>query len=333
MFWINLILSLMLLASSLLADEMIWIPSGTFWMGSDERGMPDTKPWHQVTVDGFWMDRAPITNIEFSEFVKETGYVTTAEKRLDPKQYPGARLQDLEPAGIVFVQTEGPVDLTKPLNWWKLIRGASWEHPEGPHTNIENLSDHPVVHVSYEDAQAYAKWKGKRLPTEAEWEYAARGGLEKKKYVWGDEKLPEGKWMANIWQGKFPYDNSAEDGFMGTSPVKHYPPNGYGLYDMSGNVWEWCSDWYDAKYYSVSPSKNPQGPEKSYDPNEPRIAKRVLRGGSFLCCDQYCRRYVPGGRGKNSPDSGTSNIGFRCVKSHPLPKETPDLHPPVSSFD
>lgn len=296
-------------------EGMVWIPKGTFWMGSDEKELPDTKPWHRVTVDGFWIDVAPVTNQQFAQFVEETGYLTTAEKPLDATFYPEATEEERVPAGIVFVPPTQPVNGRNHLHWWKLIPGADWRHPEGPESSIEGKEDHPVVHVSYEDALAYAKWAGKRLPTEAEWERAARGGHEKKKYVWGNEFRPKGHWQANLWQGIFPYKNTAEDGFLTTSPVGSFPPNDFGLYDMAGNVWEWCSDWYHASYYEFSESKNPQGPSNFYDPLAPETAQKVLRGGSFLCNDQYCRRYVPGARGKNPPDSGTCNIGFRCVKN------------------
>lgn len=317
-----IVLLLMFFTVAIGAEEaappgMAWIPEGTFWMGSDEDGMRDTQPWHQVTVNGFWIDIAPVTNAEFAAFVKATGYITTAEKPLSLKDYPHATAKELEPAGIVFHSPKAPIDMRKPLSWWRLIPGASWQHPEGTDSTWKGREEHPVVQVSWDDAVAYAAWAGKRLPTEAEWERAARGGEEKKIYVWGNEFKPEGKWQANIWQGNFPYENSGEDGFVGTSPVKSFPSNQYGLYDMSGNVWEWCNDWYDYRYYSSSPKENPKGPAESNDLNEPLVAKKVLRGGSFLCCDQYCRRYVPGGRGKNAVDSGTSNIGFRCVKDKP----------------
>lgn len=293
-----------LLCVCALHAEMVWIPPGTFWMGSDEPTMSDTHPWHEVFVDGFWIDRAPVTNAEFAAFVAATGYLTTAERSLN----------SLEPAGIVFVSPQKPVDMRNSLSWWMLVPGADWLHPLGPHSSVVGKDTHPVVQVSWDDAQAYAAWVGKRLPTEAEWERAARGGLEKKTYVWGDVFKPDGKWQANLWQGRFPYHDTAEDGYAGTSPVGSFPANAFGLFDMSGNVWEWCSDWYHPDYYRSSPARNPQGPASSYDPYEPTIPKRVLRGGSYLCNDQYCRRYIPGGRGKNAPDSGTCNIGFRLVK-------------------
>lgn len=311
----KLLVSCILLFQALFAaSKMVWIPEGEFWMGSDEKDLEDSRPWRKVFVDGFWMDETPVTNKEFAAFVAATGYVTSAEKPLDPKANPGADPKLLQPAGFVFCSPKEKVDRNNHLNWWKLVPGANWRHPEGPGSSLAGKEDHPVVHVSWHDAMAYAAWAGKRLPTEAEWERAARGGLEKKAYVWGDIFKPGGKWHANLWQGHFPYHNSGEDGHMTTSPVKSFPKNGYGLYDMSGNVWQWCSDWYHARYYDSAPLRNPQGPEASFDPHEIGVAKRALRGGSFLCSDDYCRRYVPGARGKNTPESGANNIGFRCVK-------------------
>ncbi|MBX6313325.1 MAG: formylglycine-generating enzyme family protein [Isosphaeraceae bacterium] len=294
---------------------MVWIPGGTFLMGCDDPDMVDARPWHEVTLDGFWMDQTEVTNEQFAKFVAATGYITTAERALDPKDYPGVPTEQLKPSGIVFSPPSQPVPLDNHLQWWRMVPGADWRHPEGPESSIEGREKHPVVHVSWEDAAAYAQWAGKRLPTEAEWEYAARGGLERKHFVWGDELKPEGKWMANIWQGHFPVENKAEDGYSRTAPVGSFPPNGFGLYDMAGNVWEWCADWYQPDYYKWSPKVNPQGPETSHDPMEPGIPKRVNRGGSFLCSDMYCKRYDPGGRGKGAPDSGASHIGFRCVLS------------------
>jgi formylglycine-generating enzyme len=299
------------------------IPGGAFWMGSDEPNMPDARPWHLVTVDAFWMDRTEVTNEEFERFVRATGYVTTAERPLDPAKYPGAPKDALVAAGIVFAppssaslagRSPSPRN-DDPMTWWRLVPGATFRTPEGPGTSIVGRERHPVVHVSWDDANAYARWTGKRLPTEAEWERAARGGLEKKRFTWGDDPLPGGRWQANVWQGTFPSRNTREDGFERTAPVASFPPNGYGLYDMAGNVWEWTADWYRADYYAKSPARDPHGPEDSWDPAEPSIAKRVTKGGSFLCADDRCRRYEPGGRGKAAPDSGTSHTGFRCVRS------------------
>jgi sulfatase modifying factor 1 len=224
------------------------------------------------------------------------------------------KVEDVEPFSTVFTPTPTDVELNDPLQWWRRSRAADWRHPEGEGSSIEGREKHPVVHVAYEDAEAYAKWAGKRLPTEAEWEFAARGGLEKKPYAWGDDLKPGGRWMANIWQGRFPRENTKEDGYYTTAPVGTFPPNGYGLYDMAGNVWEWCADWYRDDYYKTAPSKDPKGPETSHDPAEPGTPKRAQRGGSFLCSDLYCVRYRVGTRGKGEPGSPTSHVGFRCAK-------------------
>jgi formylglycine-generating enzyme required for sulfatase activity len=295
-------------------EGMVWIPGGEFWMGVDDQHFPDAQPVHLVRVDGFWMDRTEVTNAMFAEFVQATGYVTVAEKPPDAKDFPGVPAEDLVAGAPVFTPPEQDVPLDRPLSWWRYVPGADWRHPEGPGSTIEGRENHPVVHVCWHDAVAYAQWAGKRLPTEAEWEFAARGGLDRKKYSWGDELRPGGQWQANIWQGRFPRENTQEDGFARTAPVGSFPANGYGLVDMAGNVWEWCSDWYHPEYYRVSPRRNPQGPERSFDPHEPRIPKRVQKGGSFLCSDLYCVRYMPGTRGKGAPDTGQSHVGFRCVR-------------------
>jgi len=299
-------------------EGMVWIPGGEFWMGSAEPMFPDARPIHKVYVDGFWMDRTTITNEQFAAFVAATGYVTAAERKADPALYPGAPPEMLEPGAPVFIPPSQPVPLNNLLNWWRWQPGARWNQPEGPGSSIAGRQKHPVVQIAYEDAAAYAKWIGKRLPTEAEWEFAARGGLDRKTFVWGDQDVPDGKQMANTFQGHFPDINSAKDGFEGTAPVCSFPVNGYGLCDMSGNVWQWTSDWYRPDYYQVLAAKqgvvrNPEGPADSYDPSDPGVPKRVQKGGSFLCTDQYCMRYRPGGRGKGEAAIGASNVGFRLV--------------------
>jgi formylglycine-generating enzyme len=300
-------------------EGMVWIARGTFWMGCDDCGMPDALPTHRVSVDGFWMDRTPVTNAEFELFVQTTGYVTVAERQLDPKDFAGIPRDKLVPGSAVFHATSEPVPLDNPLQWWRYVPGASWRHPEGPGDDVRDRADHPVVHIAFEDAAAYATWAGKRLPTEAEFEFAARGGLDRNRYAWGNEMAPGGKAMANTWQGRFPASDGGEDGYRGTSPVTAFPPNGFGLYDMGGNVWQWCSDWYRPDYYTTLAAepvaRNPQGPSDSFDPQEPGLAKRVLRGGSYLCTDQYCARYLVGSRGKSEISSATSNLGFRLVRS------------------
>jgi formylglycine-generating enzyme required for sulfatase activity len=297
---------------------MVWIPPGTFTMGCDDVRTPDAQPLHPVSVDAFYIDATPVTNAEFEKFIDATHYVTVAERKPDPKDYPGVPAEKLVAGSAVFVQPPHDVPLDDPFQWWKYVAGANWRHPEGPESDLKGREDHPVVQICFEDAQAYAKWAGKRLPTEAEYEYAARGGLDRKKYAWGDELTPNGKYQANIWTGHFPSENNKADGYLGTSPVRAFPPNGFGLYDMGGNVWVWCSDWYRPDYYqsfdTKTPTKNPLGPKDSADPDEPGVAKRVLRGGSFLCAERYCTRYLVGSRGKGAPDSASVNIGLRCVK-------------------
>jgi formylglycine-generating enzyme len=299
-------------------DGMVWVPGGTFWMGCDDCEMPDAAPAHLVTVDGFWMDRTPVTNAEFAKFVKATGYATIAERKPDPKDFPGAPPENLVAGCAVFSPPTDDIPLDNPYAWWRYVPGANWKHPEGPGSSIAGREDHPAVHIAWDDAVAYAKWAGKRLPTEAEFEFAARGGLDRNRYAWGNELKPSGKWAANIWQGRFPSQNTNEDGYPRTAPVTAFAKNGFDLYDMGGNVWQWCSDWYRPDYFAQQAGQgtahNPQGPADSFDPQEPGIPKRVQKSGSFLCSDRYCSRYLVGSRGKGASDSGSSNTGFRCVK-------------------
>ncbi|MGG5817288.1 formylglycine-generating enzyme family protein [Falsiroseomonas sp. HW251] len=303
-------------------DGMRPIPGGSFTMGSNHHYVEE-RPAHRVSVSPFWMDEATVTNAEFARFVEATGYVTVAERPLDPAMYPGAKPEMLKPGSLVFTGSEGPVDTRDYRNWWCWVPGACWRHPEGPGSDVGDRADHPVVQVAYEDAEAYARWAGKELPTEAEWEFAARGGLEGKEFVWGDELVPDGVHMANVWQGSFPWQNLAEDGYDLTAPVRSFPPNGYGLYDMAGNVWQWTADWF-ARGHAADPAKpccaptDPRGPamEGSYDPASPaiRIPRKVTKGGSFLCAPSYCRRYRPAARHAQMVDSGMSHIGFRCIR-------------------
>ncbi len=303
-------------------EGMVQIPGGTFDMGGKtEQASPDEFPRHQKEVQSFWMDQHEVTNRQFKEFVEATGYVTTAERAIDweeikkqlPPGTPKPAEEMLQPGSMVFFATDGPVPMDNPSKWWKWVIGANWKHPRGPESNLEGKMDHPVVHVSYEDANAYAEWAGKRLPTETEWEWAAMGGKDDPVYPWGNQSAKNASDKANFWQGLFPFQDRGEDGFTGTAPVMTYPPNGYGLYDMAGNVWEWCGDWYHAQAYSFEISGQDR-PQKSLDPDEPMIPKRVVRGGSFLCNDSYCSGYRVSRRMKTSEDSGLSHTGFRCVK-------------------
>lgn len=309
---------------------MQWIPPGEFTMGSDAAdARPDERPRHRVHVDGFWIDTTPVTNTQFRAFVEATGHVTTAEraptmeeimKQLPPGTPPPAK-EALVAASMVFHPPDAATPPTDALQWWAWVPGADWRRPEGPGSGTEGKDDHPVVQVSWDDAAAYAKWAGKRLPTEAEFEYAARGGLEGKTYAWGDAAISDDHPQCNVWQGDFPQRNLVNDGYARTSPVGAFPANGYGLRDMAGNVWEWCGDWYRADAYAADAAKglvlNPTGPNQSLDPDEPFTPKRVTRGGSFLCHASYCASYRVSARMKTSPDSSTNHIGFRCVKSGP----------------
>ncbi len=293
---------------------MVLLKGGAFFMGSDD-GPNDEQPVHEVVVGAFWMDKTEVTNAQFEAFVKATGYVTVAERPLSAKDLPGL-LPEYEgkTISLCFRPPKGEVDLKDVSQWWVPTMGANWRHPDGGKSGIEGKAQHPVVHVCWDDAMAYCKWAGKRLPTEAEWEFAARGGGVKQRFVWGNEFNPAGKWMANTWQGKFPGENTGEDGAKDTSAVGTYPANGFGLFDMAGNVWEWCSDLYLPDFYAKSAKENPQGPQTSFDPDEPGVKKRVTRGGSWMCSDSYCRGYRPSARMKTAPDTGLQNTGFRCVK-------------------
>ncbi|HWE37654.1 MAG TPA: formylglycine-generating enzyme family protein [Isosphaeraceae bacterium] len=305
---------------------MVWVAGGTFTMGTDsERAWPDERPSHRVRVDGFYIDATEVTNAEFKEFVAATRYVTTAEKapaldeimRQVPPGTPPPPREMLVPGSLVFRAPTGRVDLSDVSQWWRWTPGADWRHPEGPGSTIDGKDDHPVVHVSWDDAVAFTRWAGKRLPTEAEWECAARGGLDRTYYTWGDEPPTRSSPRANTWQGDFPSKNVAHDGFHTTAPVRSFPPNGFGLFDMAGNVWEWCVDYYDPEIYRRRAGRvvdDPTGPDRPVDPAAPR---RVQRGGSFLCSDDYCLRYRPSARQGGAPDTGMSHVGFRCALSGP----------------
>ena len=304
---------------------MKFIRGGSFMMGADNnQASEDEYPKHTVQVNDFWIDENEVTNSQFKKFVEATGYITTAEQKPDweelkktvPPGTPKPPDSVLVAASLVFKQAGGPVNLQDYNQWWSWIAGADWKHPQGPGSDINGRDNFPVVHVSWYDAMAYCKWAGKRLPTEAEWEYAARGGLTNAIYPWGNEHVNTGPPKANSWEGKFPYLNEMKDHYTNAAPVRSYAANGYGLYDMAGNVWEWCSDWYDAGYYSSlkGATLNPKGPSKSFDPEDPYTPKKSLRGGSFLCNDSYCSGYRVARRMKSSPDTGLEHTGFRCVK-------------------
>ena len=302
-----------------MTDDLAWIPAQTCTLGSNHH-YAEEAPTHRVDLDGFWIQTHQVTNAEFAEFVSATGYSTVAERPLDPADFPGAAAENLQPGSMVFTRTRGPVDLRHLSLWWTWTPGASWRHPEGPSSSMVGREDHPVVHVAYEDAAAYAQWAGRSLPTEAEWEVAARGGIEQAAYTWGEEPEPPGQRLANYWHGPFPW--RPQPGYGTTTAVGSYPANGYGLCDMAGNVWEWTSDWYSASHPSDPDRpcclpRNPLGPDvgDSYDPQQPqfRIPRKVIKGGSFLCADSYCQRYRPAARRPQMVDTGMSHIGFRCV--------------------
>ena len=315
--------------------EMVRVPGGEFFMGTTDlsggtqlcgRADPtaDALPVHRVRVHPFWMDRDEVTNAQFAAFVTATGYVTVAERAPQAEEFPGAPAGALVPGALVFTPPAGPVALDDPTNWWRFLPGADWRHPAGPGSGGDGRDHYPVVQVAYDDALAYARWAGKRLPTEAEWEFAARGGLAGKRYAWGDDLRPAGRWMANLFQGTFPNRDTADDGFAGLAPVGQFPANPYGLRDMTGNVWEWCADWYRADYYAelaagAAVAQDPPGPPSSRDPADPGIPKRVQRGGSFLCSEQYCSRWLVGSRGRGEPGTATDHVGFRCVRDESPP--------------
>jgi formylglycine-generating enzyme len=305
--------------------DMVRIPGGTFRLGSD-RHYAEEAPAHNVRVNGFWIDRYAVTNADFQRFIEATRYVTLAERPANAADYPGAKPELLAPSSVMFKKADGPVDLSNHYNWWAYVAGADWRHPRGPESTLEDLWNHPVVHVAFEDAEAYARWADKSLPTEAEWEFAARGGLDGAEYSWGEGMTPDGKQMTNNWQGEFPWQNLAEDGYEWTAPVGSFPPNGYGLYEMTGNVWEWTTDWYQDHgkiQKACCTVSNPRGgaPENSYDPCNPavQIPRKVMKGGSYLCAPNYCRRYRPAARMPQPVDTSTCHLGFRCV-SHAPPR-------------
>jgi formylglycine-generating enzyme required for sulfatase activity len=301
-------------------DDMIWVPSATFRMGSNDH-YPEEAPAHRVSVDGFWIDRYPVTNERFSRFIDATGHVTFAELPPNPDDYPDAPAELLHPGSLVFRKPDHRVNLRDLSQWWEFSLGADWRHPGGPQTSLDGLMSHPVVHVTFADAEAFARWEGCELPTEAEWELAARGGLEGATYSWGEEMMPGGRAMANFWQGEFPHENTLIDLWEGTSPVGAFPPNGYGIHDMIGNVWEWTTDWYRPRH-GANPTKaccvprNPRGAsiDESFDPREPvQIPRKVLKGGSHLCSENYCHRFRPAARFPEPIDTSTSHVGFRCI--------------------
>jgi len=308
------------------AEDMVWIAGGEFDMGSDHH-YPEEAPRHRVRVDGFWMDRTPVTVRQFTEFVRATGHVTTAEIAPNPDDYPGALPELCHPGSLVFSPPGHPVDLSDWSQWWEFRLGADWRHPDGLGSSSEELLHHPVVHVTYGDAAAFAEWAGKRLPTEAEWEIAAWGGTENAEFAWGAQLEPDGRHFANVWQGEFPWQNLASDGFERTSPVGSFPSNGFGLADMIGNVWEWTDDWYRARHPEAADKPccipaNPRGGPKSDSHDRcDRVAipRKALKGGSHLCAPNYCRRYRPAARHAQPIDTSTSHIGFRCVRSGPVP--------------
>jgi formylglycine-generating enzyme len=297
-------------------ETMAWVPGGRFRMGSESH-YEEEGPVHTAIVDGFWIDRHAVTNREYADFVDASGYTTVAERPLDPRDFPGASAENLVPGSMVFTGTPGPVDLRHLSQWWAWVPGASWQHPRGPRSSLRGLDDHPVVHIAYEDAEAFADWAGKSLPTEVEWERAARGGLEAATFVWGDEPEHDGEPMANYWHGDFPWRHAR--GYGSSTPVGSFPANGYGLFDMAGNVWEWTTDWWASRHVAAEGeccvTSRVAMIDDSYDPAQPqfKIPRKVIKGGSFLCADSYCLRYRPAARRPQMIDTGMSHIGFRCI--------------------
>jgi len=316
-----------ILVKGTLPKGMVFIPGGEFSMGAPnpigikdggKAAMEDCRPIHRVKLNAYYMDEHEVTNAEFAAFVKSTGYKTIAEQTPTKAEFPDAPEDMLIAGSVVFTPPAQPVSLDNYFQWWQYVKAANWRQPLGAGSSIVGKENIPVVHIAWDDAVAFAKWAGKRLPTEAEWEFAARGGLTGNMYTWGNQFNPNGKYMGNTFQGTFPNNDSKADGFVGIAPVKQFQPNGFGLYDMAGNVWEWCNDWYTNDYYAQlklnGVANNPKGPNKSYDPSEPTVLKKIHRGGSFLCTDQYCTRYMMGTRGKGDWRTGTNHVGFRCVK-------------------
>ncbi len=295
-------------------EGMVYIPGGEYTRGLEHPMMPEAAPLHKVRISPFFTDATEVTNSDFAKFVDATGYKTVAERPINPEDYPGVDPALLVPGSLVIVSPAHPVNLSNYSQWWRYVPGASWKHPEGPESNLEGRENHPVVHIAWEDATAYAEWTGKRLPTEAEWEYAARGGLSQAEFAWGNDARPDGKIMANTFQGNFPHNNTGEDGHAFTAPVGSYKPNNYGLYDVSGNVWEWVSDWYSPGYYSQFRSTpiadNPAGPKNLNG----ALREKVQKGGSFMCTDDYCARFRPGARGHGDPLTSSNHVGFRLVQ-------------------
>jgi len=294
-------------------QNMVWISPGKFTMGAND-GHEDERPIHDVKLAGFWMDKTEVTNEQFARFVRATGHLTSAERKPDSKAFPGVAETELVPGSRVFSPAAEGADPANPASWWKFVPGANWQHPEGPASTIAGREKHPVVHVSWDDAQAYSRWAGKRLPTEAEWEYAARGSQDRARFVWGNDPPSGARWLLNVWQGDFPRENTAADGFPTTAPVGSFPANGLGIADLAGNVWEWCADWYLPDFYAKSPRGNPQGPAQSFDPKEPGVWKRVTRGGAWTSSDRPPLSYRTSARMKTPPDGSFQDTGFRCVK-------------------